>query len=506
MSHIWIWSNGHRPTAVVAFSFLFACLLSVVAPLSAQDQTAAVPDVATPAKVRAADRVLENIRSFSHVPGASAAVMIDGELVWTGVSGWADLEEEIPVTPESRFRLASVTKLYTAALALRLWEEGLLDLDADVRRYVPSWPDHNGAVITPRLLAAHTAGINHYQSRPRDDSAPGRHYDEIVDALAAFADAPLLQPPGEEYSYSSYGYALLNAAMTSASGRTYTEALDSFVLQPLALSETSVEDVRLLPPNAVTLYRVNRESGATAIRPNDQSFVWGASGMRATARDLARFGSVFLSGTLVSEETRDMALTPARLLDGRTAGIGRYEVGFGWRSGLDWDGRPVAHHAGLTPGARTVLLGYPGGHAAVALLLNATWTSRIETTAELLAAPLMESGGADDTDCPTGAWQFDGEFDGNAERGEIRLAPDDGLCLGTFRSEGALIALWLDNQPNVQRDFPLVRVARRGNAHIFAMANPWGLAQVRITVEENELRGQGDVAGRPFSIEGRPVR
>ena len=143
-----------RPTAVGAFSFLFACLLSVVAPLSAQDQTAAVPDVATPAKVRAADRVLENIRSFSHVPGASAAVMIDGELVWTGVSGWADLEEEIPVTPESRFRLASVTKLYTAALALRLWEEGLLDLDADVGRYVPSWPDHNGAVITPRLLAA----------------------------------------------------------------------------------------------------------------------------------------------------------------------------------------------------------------------------------------------------------------------------------------------------------------------------------------------------------------
>ena len=83
MSHIWIWSNGHRPTAVVAFSFLFACLLSVVAPLSAQDQTAAVPDVATPAKARAADRVLENIRSFSHVPGVSAAVMIDCELVST---------------------------------------------------------------------------------------------------------------------------------------------------------------------------------------------------------------------------------------------------------------------------------------------------------------------------------------------------------------------------------------------------------------------------------------
>ena len=71
------------------------------------------------------------MRSFSHVPGVSAAVTIDGQLVWSGVSGWADVEARSPVTPESRFRLASVTKLYTATLALRLSEQRLLDLDAD---------------------------------------------------------------------------------------------------------------------------------------------------------------------------------------------------------------------------------------------------------------------------------------------------------------------------------------------------------------------------------------
>ena len=264
-----------------------------------------------------------------------------------------------------------------------------------------------------------------------------------------------------------------------------------------------MEDVRLLPPNTVTLYRVNGENGATIIRPNNQSYVWGASGMRATARDLVRFGSAFLSGAFVGEETRDMALTPVQLLDGRAAGIDRYDVGVGWRSGSDWDGRRIAHHAGVTPGARSVLLGYTDGSAVVALLLNAAWTSRIETTAELLAAPLMEPQGSDDRDCQVGAWAFDGEFDGETESGKIRIWPEDGLCLGALRSDGALISMWRDDLPSPQRDFPLVRVARRGTAHVFAMANPWGLAQLWITVEEDGLHGQGNVAGRPLSIEGR---
>ena len=479
---------------VFASSLPLASLLGAASPLSAQDETASSG---------AADLLLEQILAFSGAPGASAAVALDGELVWTGVAGWADLKAEIPVTPKSRFRLASVTKLYTAALALRLWEEGLLDLDADVRRYVPAWPDHEGAVLTPRLLASHTAGINHYRSGPSDSAARRRHYENIFDALVFFAGAPLLQPPGEAYSYSSYGYALLNAAMTGASGRTLGEGFDEFIFRPLDLTETGVEDVRHLPPNAVTLYR-KTVGGPIAITPHDQSFVWGASGMRATARDLTRFGAAFLAGSLVSMQTRDIALTPVRLLDGEPAGTERYEVGFGWRTGVDWDGRPVAHHAGQTPGARTVLLGYPEGRATVGLLLNATWTSRIETTAELLAAPFVERTGVDETDCPAGAWRFEGEFEDETERGKIRIGPEDGLCVGVYLSDGALIGTWLETQPDVRRDFPLVRVARRGTAHVFAMANPWGLAQLRITVEHDRLHCEGDVASRALSIVGNP--
>ena len=83
-------------------------------------------------------------------------------------------------------------------------------------------------------------------------------------------------------------------------------------------------------------------------------------------------------------------MQPVELSDGGMAGIGRYHVGFGFRVGEDWDGRAVAHHAGVTPGVRSIVLAYRDGGAVVALLSNARWTARIETTAELLAAPFLE--------------------------------------------------------------------------------------------------------------------
>ena len=209
--------------------------------------------------------------------------------MWTGVHGWADVADSIPVTPDSRFRLASVSKLFTATLALRLIESGQLDPDADIHNYVPSWPEHGGATITPRHLAAHTSGINHYESLASSDYVSGEHYPDILEALAFFANAPLLAPPGEAYSYSSFGYALLNAVMLGASGQTLAAGLDAQILGPLGLEQTSLEDVRQLPPESVTLYRADDDGRQDPVDLDDQSFVWGATGMRSTPRDLVRF-------------------------------------------------------------------------------------------------------------------------------------------------------------------------------------------------------------------------
>ncbi len=116
-----------------------------------------------------ADRLLEAIRLESGAPGVSAAVAVGDRALWTGTAGWTDVAARRPVTPDARFRLASVSKLFTATAALRLAEEGLLDLDADVRTYLPDWPDHGGAVLTPRLLAAHAEQADQGRLRVTQD-------------------------------------------------------------------------------------------------------------------------------------------------------------------------------------------------------------------------------------------------------------------------------------------------------------------------------------------------
>ena len=223
--------------------------------------------------------------------------------------------------------------------------------------------------------------------------------------------------------------------------------------------------------------------------------------MRATPADVVRFGAAFLKGDLVRAETRDMALAPVLLDTGERAGIGRYDVGFGWRTGLDWDGRTVAHHSGSTPGTRSVLLGYPDGSGVIALISNCGWSSRMETTAELLGAPFLEGPGSDDADCPRGAWSYNGSFDGDSEHGRLEIMIEDGLCVGELRSAAAMFQAFDARHRESPRPYPLVRVARRGSAHVLALAYPWGLAQLRLTVdEEGELRGTGDIVGRQLEL------
>ena len=269
-----------------------------------------------------------------------------------------------------------MSKLYTATLALKLAEQGRLDLDAAVSDYFADWPVKSEGKITLRQLAAHTSGIPHYGS-PGTSRPDGQLSDaDPSEALGFFRDA-LVHPPGHAFTYSSY--ALLAAAAASVTGKPFPSAPAEAVLLPTDLRETEVEDVTALPEGAVQLYTIEGH-GVVGVPPNDQSYVWGTTGMRASARDVARFGHEFLSGSIVSMSTVRDALTAVTLADGSPAVTDRFHVGFGWRLGQDWNARLVAHHSGNTPGARSVLLVYPKHGLAVSLLSNAAWTSRIETT------------------------------------------------------------------------------------------------------------------------------
>src|SRR5437016_12489074 len=171
----------------------------------------------------------------TRIPGVQVAVAVNGKLVWSEGFGYADVERNRPVTRETQFRIGSVSKPLTAAAVVLLYEQGKLDLDAPIQRYVPTFPD-KGYPISTRQLAGHLAGIRHYKDR---EFFLNRHFATVRDGLAIFQDDSLLFPPGTRFSYSSYGWNLVSAVVEGAAGEDFLPYISARGLRRLDLAHTA---------------------------------------------------------------------------------------------------------------------------------------------------------------------------------------------------------------------------------------------------------------------------
>lgn len=398
-------------------------------------------------RARIADKILDALVEANGVPGMAAAVTIDGELVWSGVAGYRDVSRDLLVGANTIFRLASVSKVITAGAVAKLYEDGVLDIDAPLQAYVsympPDWPE-----MTARQLAAHLSGIPHYQ--PVDANLGDRRHGSTKDAVSVFTDRELLSEPGAEYHYSSFGYTLLSAAVEEAAGNPFLDYLESNIVKDLGIRP----DALLFGvPNASLAYEFVDGAAALA-EDHDYSYSWGGAGLSATAPALAMFGARMLAGDLVDVSTLDMMLAPARFRDGRPVRDRDYSVGLGWRVSRDDDGEPYAHHAGVAIGARSALAIVPGENVSAAILSNAAWTSSIEQTALTLALPFRAHSTSQDA-CPTDKQQYEGDFDGNSVKGTISFAVDHGVCTGIV-SVGNAFGEWLNQFP--QKDVSALKI------------------------------------------------
>lgn len=229
-------------------------LLALAAPAAAHAaESNAGPGQAptpTPTATRVAQTLLDAMRDASGVPGMGAAVVLHGRLVWQGSSGWRDSVQQRPVDANTRFRLASVSKVFTATALARLAQDGLIDPQAPLSAAAepPPWLPADWAAITPAQLAAHTAGVPHYELR---DATRGRRaFVSAQDAAQAhLAGRELLAQPGQQYRYSSWGYTLLSAAIEASSGMSFTDYLARHVTTGLAIAPDSSH----LPADALSL-------------------------------------------------------------------------------------------------------------------------------------------------------------------------------------------------------------------------------------------------------------
>ena len=311
-------------------------------------------------------------------PGSALLILRDGKPVQTKVEGAADIQSGRKITAKTNFRLASVTKQFTATAILLLAKDGKLHIDDPVAKHLSPWPAYANAV-TIRHLLTHTSGLPDYDNDV-PDSTP-QLTDADVLAFVRKQTAPLF-PPGAKYQYSNTGYAILALIVEHASSQSFPAFLKARIFQPLGMKNT-VAHVEGRDTVANRAYGHSR--AATGWKRDDQSAtsaVLGDGGIYSNLLDLAKWVRALDKCTLLDCETLRQSWTSATLNDGT-----KTNYGFGWRLETR-DSRRVISHTGETRGFRNVLLRYPDQKIVVILLTN-----RNEGTPATVAAQLVKEFG-----------------------------------------------------------------------------------------------------------------
>lgn len=319
---------------------------------------------------------LDSLRQAQAIPGMAATVSRRGTIVWRGAAGLADRQAGVAATPETRFRVGSVSKVFTAVALMRLIETGDLDLDRPIRHYLPGippqWPD-----LTLRQLAGHTAGVRHYRGAEFFSRA---EYGSLRDAITIFTGDTLLFPPGTRYAYTSYGYNLIGAVIEAVLDEPFPAALHRLVLGPLGMERTVPDSAGATFPGRAALYQI--EGGVASPAPTDNlSSRWPSGGYLSTTDDMVRLGSALLRPGFLNEASLALMFSRQALANGDST-----QVGIGWRIGVDDVGRRYLHHGGSSNGGSAFLLIYPTEEVVIAIAANAlgTWS-----TAEALRLATM---------------------------------------------------------------------------------------------------------------------
>lgn len=314
----------------------------------------------TPARIEQLERAAARHMSAELVPALSVSVVAGDSPIWSGAWGFADLENHVPATPRTVFRLASVAKPFTAVAAMLLVEQGRLKLDAPVQDYVP-FP-RKPWTITMRHLLSHQSGIRHYRG---DEFNSTKRYTSVGQALEIFARDPLEHEPGTRYLYSTYGFNLAGAVVESAAGMPYDQWVRERVLAPAGIAAMQPDDVHRLIPRRARGYRRSAESGLLEnCALADTSNKVPGGGWVATAEDLVRFARALMEGELLTQASLKQMWTPAALRGGKPT---RY--GLGWNV-YRQDGQLIVEHSGGQQGTNTHLWLMPERRMAIAVLAN----------------------------------------------------------------------------------------------------------------------------------------
>jgi CubicO group peptidase (beta-lactamase class C family) len=296
----------------------------------------------------------------SNVNGLQLCVSIKGKIRLSRGFGLADVENKLPVTPSTRFRINSVSKAVTSAALIKLLSENKLDLDAPIQKYIPSFPLKKYS-FTTRQLAGHLAGIRDYHQNDLSDLVRTEHYETATQAIKIFENDSLLFKPGSQFHYSTFGWNLIGAVIEGASGQNYLDYMQEHIWKPMAMMNTGGDD------NTKNISKRSKFYDATGEENNygDFSYKYPGGGLLSTAEDLVKFGNELLYGN-----TLNLVLTKKLFETQFTSSNKATYYGMGWYIGKDKNGHRIWYHAGDMLSSSSHLIIYPDDDIVIAFLAN----------------------------------------------------------------------------------------------------------------------------------------
>jgi CubicO group peptidase (beta-lactamase class C family) len=346
------------------------------------------------------DRLFTDFTTQQHVPGAAWGVIVGGELAHAAASGFRDIASKAPVDADTVFRIASMTKSFTAMSILKLRDDGKLSLEDPAEKYVPemkalAYPTTDSPRITIRHLLSHAEGF------PEDNPWGDRQLADTDEQLSQMirGGIPFSNAPGIAYEYSNYGFAILGRIVSNVSGMKYTDFVTANVLKPLGMTSTTLEPATV-PANRLA-HGYRWEDNAWKDEPLLSNGSFGSmGGMLTSVRDLSRYVAAFLSawpprdgpetGPVKRSSLREMQQVwrPAPASVARDLATGAVQLnsggyGFGLRVSQSCSYRHIVAHGGGLPGFGSVMTWLPEYGVGIIAFGNLTYTGwgRVATNA-----------------------------------------------------------------------------------------------------------------------------
>lgn len=294
--------------------------------------------------------------------GIAVLVARDGNVLYKKGFGYADIKNKIPVTPDTKFRIGSVTKQFTAAAILKLQENNLLNVNDKLSTFIPDYP--RGNEVTIHHLLTHTSGIHSYTSK---DGFEGNVTKPILrDSLInVFKNDPYDFNPGERMLYNNSGYFLLGYIIEKVSGKTYATYLKETFFDPLHMNNTGIHYAGIKLEHEAKGYARNNNQYDDALNW-DMSWAGAAGAMYSTVDDLLKWNQALYGGKVLNEKSLQAALTPVTLKNGAEASM-RYGYGLALNK---YRGEDIVSHGGGLHGFVTQLAYYPKEKMSIVMFSN----------------------------------------------------------------------------------------------------------------------------------------